>query len=423
MAKKDEDIIWKKARGDMFETFAVELKEFTQAGRLPSSCDQDMEYCLELQKERQKDKNVIMKYEFVPRGHFAKTGGIGKGWEDERYKTRMEYRTCRWEKMFYKDKKKVHSSKQNSTFYQIITDKRDSHAVEEDSYTCPNCGAISKVRELIDGCSYCGTFFKMEDLFPKVTNFFFIEDISGTDKEVNGDIAKTVVPCMLISMICLTYVYSNQNDNGLLMNLIPGVIAGAILGGVLGYFLWAILKIGYIFAQAGKSASMVVNVSGSAKSFEAKMKKYSPEFSYEYFTSKVISMLKMIIFAKEPQELPIYVGDTTGEMFSDILDSSYAGALALKKFEIQGDYCYVTVDAYMEDIYDGDRVRRKKDVFRIVLRKNITTPIQLNFSIKKIHCKSCGVSFDATKQITCPSCSRKYEIDDEDWVIMQITKK
>ena len=423
MAKKDEDIIWKKARGDMFETFAVELKEFTQAGRLPSSCDQDMEYCLELQKERQKDKNVIMKYEFVPRGHFAKTGGIGKGWEDERYKTRMEYRTCRWEKMFYKDKKKVHSSKQNSTFYQIITDKRDSHAVEEDSYTCPNCGAISKVRELIDGCSYCGTFFKMEDLFPKVTNFFFIEDISGTDKEVNGDIAKTVVPCMLISMICLTYVYSNQNDNGLLMNLIPGVIAGAILGGVLGYFLWAILKIGYIFAQAGKSASMVVNVSGSAKSFEAKMKKYSPEFSYEYFTSKVISMLKMIIFAKEPQELPIYVGDTTGEMFSDILDSSYAGALALKKFEIQGDYCYVTVDAYMEDIYDGDRVRRKKDVFRIVLRKNITTPIQLNFSIKKIHCKSCGVSFDATKQITCPTCSRKYEIDDEDWVIMQITKK
>lgn len=166
-----------------------------------------------------------------------------------------------------------------------------------------------------------------------------------------------------------------------------------------------------------------MNVSGSAKSFEAKMKKYSPEFSYEYFTSKVISMLKMIIFAKEPQELPIYVGDTTGEMFSDILDSSYAGALALKKFEIQGDYCYVTVDAYMEDIYDGDRVRRKKDVFRIVLRKNITTPIQLNFSIKKIHCKSCGVSFDATKQITCPSCSRKYEIDDEDWVIMQITKK
>lgn len=423
MAKKEEEIIWKKARGDMFETFAVELKEFTQAGRLPSSCDQDMEYCLELQKERQKDKNVIMKYEFVPRGHFAKTGGIGKGWEDERYKTRMEYRTCRWEKMFYKDKKKVHSSKQNSTFYQIITDKRDSHAVEEDSYTCPNCGAISKVRELIDGCSYCGTFFKMEDLFPKVTNFFFIEDISGTDKEVNGDIAKTVVPCMLISMICLTYVYSNQNDNGLLMNLIPGVIAGAILGGVLGYFLWAILKIGYIFAQAGKSASMVVNVSGSAKSFEAKMKKYSPEFSYEYFTSKVISMLKMIIFSKDPQELPIYEGDATKDMFSDILDSSYTGALALKKFQIQDDYCYVTVDAYMEDIYDGSKIRKKRDIFRVVLRKNITTPIQLNYSIKKINCKSCGASFDATKQKNCPSCDSLYEIADEDWVIVQITKR
>ena len=49
MGKKDEQVIWKKRPGDKFETFAVELEEFTQAERLPDSCDQDMRYCLKLQ--------------------------------------------------------------------------------------------------------------------------------------------------------------------------------------------------------------------------------------------------------------------------------------------------------------------------------------------------------------------------------------
>jgi hypothetical protein len=50
MKKQDEQIVWKKRLGSKFETFAVELEEFTKTGRLPESCDQDMKYCLELQR-------------------------------------------------------------------------------------------------------------------------------------------------------------------------------------------------------------------------------------------------------------------------------------------------------------------------------------------------------------------------------------
>ena len=423
MKKQDEQIVWKKRLGSKFETFAVELEEFTKTGRLPESCDQDMKYCLELQRERQKEKGLIMKYEFVPRGHFAEGGGIGRGWEDVRYRTRMEYRTCRWERMLYKDKKKVFQSKENSLFYQMITDTQDSHLVEEDNYTCPNCSAISKVKELINGCSYCGTFFKMEDLFPKTTNFFMIKDQGFTEKEINKDIFKTIFPSMLIWFVICSYIYNTQNDNGILLNMISGLFAGVIGGGIMGYFIWAIKKICSLFAEAGKSISMVASASGSAKWFENQMKKYSPEFSYEYFTSKVISMLKMMIYAKDPRELPFYTGEAIERLFTDIVDSYYRGALALKKFTVQEDYCYVTVDAFMEDLYDGNKIRKKRDVFRLVLRKNITIPIQMNFSITKINCKSCGASFDATKQRTCPNCNSKYEIADDDWQIMQITKR
>lgn len=303
MKKQDEQIIWKKRRGDRFETFAVELEEFTKTGRLPESCDQDMKFCLELQRERLREKGILMKYAFVPRGHFAEGGGIGRGFEDAHYKTRMEYRTCCWEKTFYQDKRSIYSSKENTIFYQMITDTQDSHSVEMDSYVCPNCGAISQVKELINGCSYCKTFFKVEDLFPKTTNFYMIKDYGHTTRE-----------------------------------------------------------------------------------------------------------------------LPIYEGNDSVELFSDIIDSSYRGALALKNFSVQGNYCYVTVEAYMENLYYENIVRKKNDKYQLVLRKNITTPIQMNFSIKKISCTSCGVSFDATMQRSCPSCNAKYEIADEDWVIMKILK-
>ena len=423
MGKKDEQVIWKKRPEDKFETFAVELEEFTQAERLPDSCDQDMRYCLKLQKERQRDRGIIMKYEFVPRGHFAEGGGIGRGFEDACYKTRMEYRTCRFERSFYKNKKKVYSSKQNTIFYQMITDRQDEHLIEEDNYTCPNCGAISKIKELINGCSYCNTFFKMEDLFPKTTNFFMIKDQGYTDKEIKSSIFATMFPCMLIFFVAFSCVYNTQNDNGILLNMIPGFFAGVFGGGVFGYFIWAIGKLVTVFKEAGKSISMIVSASGSAKRFESQMKKYSPEFSYEYFTSKVISMLKMMIFAKDLKELPIYIGESNLNMFSDIVDSYYSGALAFKKFIVREDYCYVTVDAYMEDVYDGSRICKKRDIFQMTLRKNIKMPIQMNFSITKINCKSCGASFDATKQRNCPSCNSKYEIADEDWVITEIKKR
>ena len=420
---KTEEIVWKKLRGDMFETFAVELKEFTQADVLPTSCDQDMKYCLELQKERLKEKGVIMKYEFVPRGHFAENSLMNKGWEDAHYKSRMEYRTCQWQRSFYREKKKLHSKKQNSILYQIITDTHNSSAVEEDDYTCPNCSAISKIRELKAGCPYCGTFFEMQDLFPKVTNYFMVKDQGYTENEIKGDIFKTIFPCILICIVVFSYFYSIQPETELIRAIITGVIAGIIGGGIFGYILWAILKIGSLFVQAGKSLPMLFSATGSAKHFENQMKRYSPEFSYEYFSAKVVSMLKMIIFAKDPQDVPIYEGKPLENMFAEILDSSYRGAVAFKKFDIQGNYCYVTVDAYMDNVYDGVRLRNKSEVFRVVMCKNIRIPIQCFFSIKKIHCKSCNCSFDATKKKICPSCNQPYKVWDDDWVIVDIEKR
>lgn len=79
------------------------------------------------------------------------------------------------------------------------------------------------------------------------------------------------------------------------------------------------------------------------------------------------------------------------------------------------------VNVYMDDIYEeSGRIRTRRDVFRMSLQKDISTPINMHMSIRKIACKTCGNSFDATKQKKCPSCASAYDLSREDWVVTAI---
>ncbi len=431
--KIKRDIVgWSKDSHSIFERFAIELKECMGNQDIKDKNsrsfygDQDINYCLELQKKRLKSKNLRMEYDFIPNGHFADASGVNKSWSDERYRNQMECRTCRVEKAFYREDKCLLTRKVNSNFYQIITFAQNQTVVGEELYTCPNCGAVTKVKNLQEGCAYCGTFFKISDLFPKVSNFFFIKAYGGTEKEVGNSIKKTVIPFILVASIYLVlrnYFYNPNMTEELLSSLLNGILSGCFLGGIVGYMVWAIRLLSSLFKDAAKSMPMLVNTAGSSKKFVSQMQQYTPEFSYEYFTAKAVSLLKMIIYAENPQELPYYEGGELKDRFSDIVDTSYSGAVALKQFAVQNGNAHVTVDVYMEDYYEQKgKVNSRSDVFRMKLCKNISKPVDFNFSIKKIHCKNCNASFDATKQKNCPSCDTEYHVGDDDWVVLEVWK-
>lgn len=422
--KKNNKITWtKKGKYDLFETFAVELQEFSETGKLPENCDRDMQYCMELQKERWNDLDIAVKFKFVPRGHLCDKNTELQGYEDDKYKSKMYCRSCRFERKVYKGTRRVSSFKEKRNLYQTIMNYKNPEVMDNEEYVCPNCGAVSTIKGLKDGCDYCSTCFKMDELFPKVTNFHMLMDLSGTDKEIKGSVFKTMLVTALLSFPVLAYVYHTKNGYDTLTSLVVALLASPFMGIVLGYMLWCIAKIGSLFVAAHQSFDMMVGATGSAKKFETRMKEYSPDFSYTYFTGKVVTMLRILMYAKDVQAVPFYTGEPVGDSFADIVDAHFRGALGLKSFKVEGDYCYATVDAYMDVLYAKGRVRKKKDVFRLVLRKNITTPLDVNFSISKIHCKSCAASFDATRQCNCPSCGTKYEVMDEDWVVMSVEKK
>ena len=428
MSDQSQTPTWDKSHGSIFENFALDLGSFTHTGKYPSDAGQDVKHGLELQFERLKEKNLRMQYRISPRGLLADDRGARREWKDDKYITRMEFRTCLLSRTIYRDNRKVYEKDQNSTFYQFITDTRDSKVVVDELCSCPNCGAVSKISVLQSGCPFCKTYFSMHELFPKVTNYYFLQDESFTDQELKHTMKRVLLPCIVISILAyiINFYLTDETEmtNAVfrfLYALIPGVIGGTIVGAICGYFLWAFLQLGLLFIRAGKSMPMLFNIMGSRSRFVSCMSRYSPEFSYEYFSEKVVSMLKTIIYSGDPSNLPYYEGEPMGSRFLNVIESSFAGAVALKRFTVQGDYCYVTVDVYLENLYDkGNRIETKGEKVRVELRRNVRKPIDINFSIERIQCKSCGASFNAAKMRSCPHCGTRYEIGDDDWIITKI---
>lgn len=228
MDKQTENVFWDRSHHSYFEYFALDLQDFTNTHKLPVYGSQDVNYGLELQKKRHQGKNIRMKYEFVPRGHFSDRSPISKSWSDERYVSSLECRSCLLTRTFFRDQKRVYEYKKNTLFYQVITNVKDGDAVTEDLYTCPGCGAISKIGALQSGCPYCGAFFEMKELFPKVTNFYFIEDTGGTEQELKKDIRKKIIPCAVISIfVFILYFFFGSDQKG---NLFHALISGGAGG-------------------------------------------------------------------------------------------------------------------------------------------------------------------------------------------------
>lgn len=420
------DISWSLNSRSLFERFAVGLQEYTKNGTPPVMGDQDIQFGLELQKKRLDSKDLSMELEFEPRGHFPDKSGPGKSWSDMRYVSTMEYRTCKMTRRFYRGGEKEFSDKDNKVFYQTITNVHNQEMVAGDVHSCPDCGAITKLGELQKGCPYCGACFQITDIFPKVTNYYYVKDSGYTEKEIKKSIGTYM---LVVGLICtigfpLYYYITDPKNTSSLVGAILGSLPAGVFGGVvLGYMAWALVHLGVIIKEAGKTVPMLSTI-GSDKRFVAVMQKYSPEFSFIHFSDKIVSMLKTIMYAEKPEELPFYVGEPLQDVFQDVVDVAHVGPVGFQAFQISGNYCFVTLDVFLDTMYDkGNRLVEKREKYRVYVKKNMTVPMNLGFSIRHLECKNCGTSFDATKQKLCPGCQSEYPVADEDWVITRIVKK
>ncbi|MCR4586406.1 MAG: hypothetical protein K5686_11865, partial [Lachnospiraceae bacterium] len=332
--------------------------------------DRDINYALHLQHERIREKAYVMEYEAYDRGVLTDVYAGGE-WRDGHYESTMCFTDCGIKRTVIKGGKKLYGDDRKLVFYETLTDVISGTQPENDSYCCPNCGAVTTIGELVSGCQYCGTRYKMNDLFPKITAFYAIDDMSRSEEEMKPIMKRYMITTALVLAVIgivgniIKGTYSDISEViGYIPQIILTLIFSAIMGVFLGYMLFSVSLIFSAFGKAFKTGDMLGTI-GSRKKFERKMRARSPEFSFEYFTSKATSLIKTVIFSPDEQDLVYYKGEKTDPRFKDIIDLNYSGALGVVKFEEKNGITTVVTDAFFDILYaKDDRISSMRRVFR-----------------------------------------------------------
>lgn len=409
-----------KTEAQIYEEFAAQLCDWAESGKAPAAGNQDIDYSLTLQKKRLEKYRVRMNCKLNLRGEHLDHIGSAV-FSDSKYTNKVVWRSYQREVSYHRENQKGLFKKVPETLYTIITWL--NHTDIQTTYCCPNCGAISEVADLLNGCPYCHTRFLMSELFPKVTNFYFLPSVGINDKEAKHVMSRWMTAGALICMLIVTpsQVGSILHGDLLLFILLRWVFMGG-LGAVFGYFALSLKLLAGVFKQAAKEAPMAVGQLRAKKKLTEFMKRFDPGFTYEYFIGKVQSLMKILIYTDDRSNLAVYEGPAVDGRFDRIIDAQFGGALSLNGCRMEGDYCYLDLNVYMEDVYcQGDRIVGKSDRFRMELCRNIRRPVDYGFSIRKVSCPSCGASFDAAAERYCPYCRTKYELKEDDWVITRIS--
>lgn len=401
----------------IFRQFTDELEEWSRSGEAPSTGNQDIRYYLDLQKGRLKERNLKMEYRMKLRGeHLDRI--FQKTYKDQIYTNEFVFSSYLQKTAFWRDEKKVYEKEKPQNFYQTIT-KMEQQKIDE-TYCCPSCGAVSSIKVLLDGCPYCHTRFLMSDLFPVVTGYFFQYDFSMNQKESKNRIKKWAIGGIILVWLCWTIPALIQGKIfSIFLNLLGSIPLGIFLG-YLAMCMWMFMS---LLGFAAVNIPRLFRTAGTKLRLNRLMKSYDKNFSYEYFIGRIVSLLKIMIFAEDVKELTVYKGEGEIPDLSEIVEAAYGGYIGLNKKWIENGYCYLDLDVYMADIYDKGKVYQKTDIFRMVVCRKLEKESDFGFSIRKVQCAGCGGSFDATRERYCPFCSGEYHLEEDDWAVIKIRKR
>lgn len=401
----------------LYRDFAGELEAWSRNGREPSLGNQDIRYYLELQEARLKKRSLQMEYQLTLRGEDYDTV-YSNTYRDRIYTNVLAVSAYMKKLIFYRDGKKVYEKKEPQNFYQTIT--RMEQPSPEERCCCPNCGAVSPVKKLLEGCPYCRTRFLMQDLFPKVTGYYFEHDFSMGKKEADAKLKRWLFGgAASVFVLSVAGALIRGERPQILFSLLGSIPIGAFAG----YFVMNLCMALGLFGYAGRNLPRAMLTAGTQNKLTRLMKPHDRNFSYEYFVGRVLGLLKILIFADHQKNLAVYAGEEELPDCSDIVESSYRGSIKLYRCWAENGYCYVDLEVYMTDVYDTGSISTKNDRYRMTVYRKLQKDSDLGFSIKKVQCAGCGASFDATRERRCPYCDREYHLEEDDWVAVKIRRR
>ena len=301
-----------KPQDALRDSFINEITRFYDDGTEPEHASADMRYYLHQHEKRLADMGVKLqrRYTITPDGAKAT-----RSKNRPPYTASLSFIECdsstqitnaSTQKIMKKHKRSA------SIFYTNILDRADA---QNAAYECPNCGHHATLAIFSNGCPMCGTRFQMKQLFPCVSNYWLMSQLAPRFS-MEGLVRVIATLAVLLGLGVGSYVgFQYWSDAGIGGALFFG-IGAALLTGFMSficiYILFSIFFMHYMFVKMfthAVSTADIASASLTKNSLTQAMQRFDPEFSYELFEGKAMSLFRAIVFSEDRTNMSIYRGD------------------------------------------------------------------------------------------------------------------
>lgn len=406
---------WDKGRG-FFDRFALEMNQMDETGAYPSSCDSDMQYHLKLQRKRLEAMNLRMHSQIFPskdEGASTISSTVRSPWYSSDINREQIIRKLSFEDTSGRN---IYHRNVGYTMSLMVIHSPDDNRCQELRVACPNCGAVVKVGQLEQGCEFCNTRFSIRDLFPYVTNTYFVRSNTSTKNSVVFTVSLLL---SIVAVFVATLLYGKTHwGYSFAKSLFYAYLVGAMGGGFFGLIFADIVLMISASNCDGMCHIPMFKYIGAKSRIGNVVKQYDSSFLYEKFEGQVVSLIKMAVFTEDPDNLASYQPTVRNPQFDRIVDMIYGGVMILQEAHMSGNMLFMTIRTWWCNYaYENGKIEKRGDLIDVTIMRNVANMQAPGFSISAVGCPQCGGSFDAVRQRNCPFCGTAYHMENENWVI------
>lgn len=291
-------------------------------------------------------------------------------------------RGIRCQKEYYIDNKLAHKEKlfDSRIEYTYIMDNNIN-----EEYECPNCGMKSPLKDFIDGCPYCKTYYNMDYSEKDLGSKYHYDRVLKSNIYRVITLIVDIIISIIISFIFIKLTSRTFNNYDIIKIFIYGIILSLIL-----YYFFYIADAYIILSPI--------------KKYKDKENKKQIEFwqrtkiNKKTFFNNLNYEIRKKYYSKE-----------------NIIDYDILDYTNFKDYEVNG-VLYVDVTADLRIVtYENKKLKSKIITQTYTMQQNKNTLLTLGTKENIIRCANCGASIDVTKG-KCEYCHSEIKYLQE-WIL------
>ncbi len=318
--------------------------------------------------------------------------------------------------------------------YDIIGAQNHGAERERNMFICPGCGAMASAKELLDGCSYCGKKFLIEELKERICNLSFFSDPVLKQKLVGLKISRwtnwgaflfTLLEMLVMIQMFAEALKEADGPTGILVILVIsplvfGMIFGLVL--VVNHMVLSPIRlfVFWLYRKQRERRSLDMQVMKRNLEMMKTVGRIDRGFSLNSFLSNVRNKLAAIHFAESGKQVDVFaVADLSPYLskYHDVAECVF-GAMELCSYQIQNGYRHAKVQVNLSLLHwNGKEMTETKEFLELQLMKAAEYQAKNPFGIHIPVCSNCGASVDLLKGNRCAYCGEKLNIMNLDWCI------